>query len=36
MVVLSRQQLFTESTVTVVLPAVANPTRGNLWRLIRL
>jgi formate/nitrite transporter FocA (FNT family) len=36
MVVLSRQQLFTESTVTVVLPAIANPTRGNLWRLIRL
>jgi formate/nitrite transporter FocA (FNT family) len=36
MVVLSRQQLFTENTVTAVLPAVANPTRGNLWRLIRL
>jgi formate/nitrite transporter FocA (FNT family) len=35
-VVLSRQQLFTESTVTAVLPTIANPTPENLWRLIRL
>lgn len=36
MVVLSRQQLFTESTVTAVLPVMANLTRANLWRLARL
>jgi formate/nitrite transporter FocA (FNT family) len=36
MVVLSRQQLFTESTVTAVLPVMANLTRPNLWRLARL
>jgi formate/nitrite transporter FocA (FNT family) len=36
MVVLSRQQLFTENTVTAVLPVVANPTSANLWRLMRL
>jgi formate/nitrite transporter FocA (FNT family) len=36
MVVMSRQQLFTESTITVVLPVIANPTRSNVWRLIRL
>lgn len=36
MVVLSRQQLFTESTVTAVLPVVASLTRTNLWRLVRL
>ena len=36
MVVLSRQQLFTESTVTAVLPVVASLTRTNLWRLARL
>jgi formate/nitrite transporter FocA (FNT family) len=36
MVVLSRQQLFTESTVTAVLPAMADFTRTNLWRLARL
>lgn len=29
MVVLSRQQLFTESTITVVLPVMAEPTRRN-------
>jgi formate-nitrite transporter family protein len=36
MVVLSRQQLFTESTVTAVLPVMAKLTRINLWRLARL
>ncbi|MEO8316783.1 MAG: formate/nitrite transporter family protein [Bradyrhizobium sp.] len=36
MVVLSRQQLFTESTVTAVLPVMANFTLANLWRLFRL
>jgi formate/nitrite transporter FocA (FNT family) len=36
MVVLSRQQLFTESTVTAVLPVIANLTLPNLWRLGRL
>jgi formate/nitrite transporter FocA (FNT family) len=36
MVVMSRQQLFTESTVTAVLPVMAKLTRTNLWRLARL
>jgi formate-nitrite transporter family protein len=36
MVVLSRQQLFTESTVTAVLPVMANTTLASLWRLLRL
>lgn len=36
MVVLSRQQLFTESTITVVLPVMAEFTPGNLARLGRL
>lgn len=36
MVVLSRQQLFTESTVTAVLTVMADFTRANLWRLARL
>jgi formate/nitrite transporter FocA (FNT family) len=36
MVVLSRQQLFTESTVTAVLPVMADFTRTNVWRLVRL
>lgn len=36
MVVLSRQQLFTESTITAVLPVMANPTLTNLWRLSRM
>ena len=36
MVVMSRQQLFTESTVTAVLPVMAKLTRTNLWRLGRL
>jgi formate/nitrite transporter FocA (FNT family) len=36
MVVLSRQQLFTESTVTAVLPVMASLTLLSLWRLGRL
>ena len=36
MVVLSRQQLFTESTVTAVLPVMADMTAASLWRLGRL
>lgn len=36
MVVLARQQLFTENTVTVVLPVVADFTSHNLWKLCRL
>lgn len=36
MVVLSRQQLFTESTVTAVLPVMAEFTAGNLARLARM
>ena len=36
MVVLSRQQLFTESTVTAVLPVMADMTPASLWRLGRL
>jgi formate-nitrite transporter family protein len=36
MAVLSRQQLFTENTITAVLPVVANFTLANLWRLGRL
>jgi formate/nitrite transporter FocA (FNT family) len=36
MVILSRQQLFTENTVTAVLPVVADLTFANLWRLGRL
>ena len=36
MVVLSRQQLFTESTVTAVLPVMANTTLASLSRLLRL
>jgi formate/nitrite transporter FocA (FNT family) len=36
MVVLSRQQLFTENTVTAVLPVVADLSLANLWRLVRL
>ena len=31
MVVLGRQQLFTENTITVVLPVIAAPTRRNFW-----
>jgi formate-nitrite transporter family protein len=36
MVVLSRQQLFTEATVTAVLPVMADLSLTNLWRLGRL
>jgi formate/nitrite transporter FocA (FNT family) len=36
MVVLSRQQLFTENTITVVLPVMANFTRDNVQKLIRM
>lgn len=36
MTVLSRQQLFTESTITVVLPVLGDLNWHNLWRLIRL
>ena len=36
MVVLSRQQLFTENTITVVLPVMAEPTLNNLWKLCRM
>lgn len=35
-VVLARQQLFTENTITVVLPVLAAPSRDNLTRLARL
>ena len=36
MVILSRQQLFTENTITVVLPVMRDPCARNLWRLARL
>jgi formate-nitrite transporter family protein len=36
MAVLSRQQLFTENTITAVLPVMADPTLANLRRLGRL
>lgn len=36
MVVLARQQLFTENTITVVLPVMANWSRGSLGRAARL
>lgn len=36
MVVLGRQQLFTESTITVVLPVLSHLTRANLARMGRL
>jgi formate/nitrite transporter FocA (FNT family) len=36
MVVLSRQQLFTESTVTAVLPVMADFTGANLTRMARM
>src|SRR5579871_1189463 len=36
MVVLSRQQLFTETTITVVLPVMARPTRANFARGLRM
>lgn len=36
MVVLSRQQLFTENTITVVLPLIAKPSGENLWKAARM
>src|SRR3954463_9027263 len=36
LVVLARQQLFTENTITAVLPLAASPTGKNLFRLLRL
>lgn len=36
MVVLARQQLFTESTITVILPLIADPTRRKLSSAARL
>ena len=36
MVILSRQQLFTENTITVVLPVMADFTLGNLGRAARM
>lgn len=36
MVVLARQQLFTENTITVILPVMAEPTRSNVTRAARL
>ncbi len=35
-VILARQQLFTENTVTAVLPFMHKPTRGNFMLLLRL
>src|ERR1019366_3738731 len=36
MAVLGRQQLFTESTITVVLPVFADLNWANIWRMARL
>ena len=36
MVILGRQQLFTENTLSVVLPVLAKPSGDNLWRSARL
>ena len=36
MVILGRQQLFTESTITVVLPVLKDFSGENLWRMLRL
>lgn len=36
MVVLARQQLFTENTITVVLPLIAEPTARNFGRAARM
>jgi formate/nitrite transporter FocA (FNT family) len=36
MVVLGRQQLFTESTITVVLPVLKDFSADNVWRMARL
>jgi formate/nitrite transporter FocA (FNT family) len=35
-VILSRLQLFTENTLSVVLPVLSKPSTGNLWRSGRL
>ncbi|MCJ8206646.1 formate/nitrite transporter family protein [Pseudomonas sp. RGM2987] len=35
-VILARQQLFTENTLTAVLPVMSKPTLGNFGRLLRL
>jgi formate/nitrite transporter FocA (FNT family) len=35
-VILARQQLFTENTLTAVLPIMSKPTLGNFGRLMRL
>ena len=35
-VVLGRQQLFTENTLTVILPMLARPNLRTLWRIVRL
>jgi formate/nitrite transporter FocA (FNT family) len=35
-VILGRQQLFTESTITAVLPILKELTPGNVWRMARL
>ncbi|WP_312937131.1 formate/nitrite transporter family protein [Pseudomonas sp.] len=35
-VILARQQLFTENTLTAVLPVMTSPTLANLGRLLRL
>jgi formate/nitrite transporter FocA (FNT family) len=36
MVILGRQQLFTESTITVVLPVLKDLHAQNIWRMMRL
>ncbi|WP_421997735.1 formate/nitrite transporter family protein [Reyranella sp.] len=36
MVILSRQQLFTESTITLVLPVLSRPSRPHLLRLLQV
>jgi formate-nitrite transporter family protein len=36
MTILARQQLFTESTITVVLPVLKDLTWNNVWRMLRL
>jgi len=36
MVVLARQQLFTENTITVVVPVTAEPSGRNFWRAGRM
>jgi formate/nitrite transporter FocA (FNT family) len=36
MVIMARQQLFTETTITAVLPVIAEPTRQNVISLLRM